>query len=86
MLSTSGHIAAMVNPPGSEKASYQVAEDNPADPEQWSQRAQTCRGSWWPDYAAWLAERCGEEKDAPSQSGGGLVPLGDAPGTYVYDR
>ena len=87
VLSTSGHIAAMVNPPGNEKASYQVADDNPDDPEQWSQRAQTCRGSWWPDYAAWLAERCGEEKDAPSEpGGGGLVPLGDAPGTYVYDR
>jgi polyhydroxyalkanoate synthase subunit PhaC len=87
VLSTSGHIAAMVNPPGNEKASYQVAEDSPEDPEQWSQRAQTCRGSWWPDYAAWLAERCGEEKDAPSESGGGgLVPLDDAPGTYVYDR
>ena len=87
VLSTSGHIAAMVNPPGNEKASYQVADDNPEDPEQWSQRAQTCRGSWWPDYAAWLAERCGEGKDAPSEpGGGGLVPLGDAPGTYVYDR
>jgi polyhydroxyalkanoate synthase len=87
VLSTSGHIAAMVNPPGNEKASYQVADDNPDDPAQWSQRAQTCRGSWWPDYAAWLAERCGEEKDAPSEpGGGGLVPLGDAPGTYVYDR
>src|SRR5579862_5348433 len=67
VLSTSGHIAAMVNPPGSDKASYQVADDNPADPEQWLQRAQTGRGSWWPDYAAWLAERCGEEKDAPSE-------------------
>jgi polyhydroxyalkanoate synthase len=87
VLSTSGHIAAMVNPPGNEKASYQVAEDSPEDPEQWSQRAQSCRGSWWPDYAAWLAERCGEEQDAPSEpGGGGLVPLGAAPGTYVYDR
>jgi polyhydroxyalkanoate synthase subunit PhaC len=87
VLSTSGHIAAMVNPPGNEKASYQVAEESPADPEQWLRRAQTCRGSWWPDYAGWLAERCGEEKDAPSEpGGGGLGPICDAPGTYVYDR
>jgi polyhydroxyalkanoate synthase len=87
VLSTSGHIAAMVNPPGNEKASYQVAPESPADPEQWLRRAETCRGSWWPDYAGWLAERCGEEKDAPAEpGGGGLVPLGDAPGTYVYDR
>jgi polyhydroxyalkanoate synthase subunit PhaC len=87
VLSTSGHIAAMVNPPGNEKASYQVAEESPADPEEWLRRAETVRGSWWPDYAGWLAERCGEEKDAPAEAGGsGLVPLGDAPGTYVYDR
>jgi polyhydroxyalkanoate synthase subunit PhaC len=87
VLSTSGHIAAMVNPPGNEKSSFQVADQTPADPEQWLRSAQTDRGSWWPDYAGWLAERCGEEKDAPAEpGGGGLVPLGDAPGTYVYDR
>jgi polyhydroxyalkanoate synthase subunit PhaC len=87
VLSTSGHIAAMVNPPGNEKASYQVAEESPADPERWLRRAETCRGSWWPDYAGWLAERCGEEKDAPSEpGGGGLAALCDSPGTYVYDR
>jgi polyhydroxyalkanoate synthase subunit PhaC len=44
-------------------------------------------GSWWPDYTGWLAERCGEEKAAPEElGGGGLVPIGSAPGTYVYDR
>ena len=44
-------------------------------------------GSWWPDYADWLAERCGEEKAAPGElGGGGLVPICDAPGTYVYDH
>jgi polyhydroxyalkanoate synthase len=87
VLSTSGHIAAMVNPPGNEKASYQVSEQSPADPEQWLRQAQTGRGSWWPDYAGWLAERCGPEKDAPAEpGGGGLDPIGDAPGTYVYDR
>jgi len=87
VLSTSGHIAAMVNPPGNEKASYQLSEESPMDPEQWLRRAETCRGSWWPDYTCWLADRCGEEKDAPSEpGGGGQVPLGDAPGTYVYDR
>ncbi len=87
VLSTSGHIAAMVNPAGNEKASYQVAGDSPADPEQWLRQAEACRGSWWPDYAGWLAERCGPEQDAPAgPGGGGLAPIGDAPGTYVYDR
>src|SRR5580692_2996727 len=87
LLSTSGHIAAMVNPPGNDKARYQVAKDCPEDPQEWLRRAETAHGSWWPDYAGWLAERCGEDKTAPGElGGGGLVPISDAPGTYVYDR
>jgi polyhydroxyalkanoate synthase len=87
VLSTSGHIAAMVNPPGNDKARYQVAKDCPEDPAGWLRRAETCHGSWWPDHAAWLAERCGEEQAAPAEpGGGGLAPICDAPATYVYDR
>jgi polyhydroxyalkanoate synthase len=87
VLSTSGHIAAMVNPPGNEKARYQIAKQCPEDPEEWLRWAETCHGTWWPDYASWLAERCGEEKAAPAElGGGGLAPIGEAPGTYVYDH
>src|SRR5215831_2920179 len=87
VLSTSGHVAAMVNPPGNDKARYQVAKDCPEDPQDWLRRAETCHGSWWPDYAGWLAEHCGEEKAAPDELGGsGLAPICDAPGTYVYDH
>ena len=87
VLSTSGHIAAMVNPPGNAKASYQLAKDCPEDPQQWLRLAETCHGSWWPDYADWLAERCGDEQPAPADlGGGGLEPICEAPGTYVYDH
>jgi polyhydroxyalkanoate synthase subunit PhaC len=87
VLSTSGHIAAMVNPPGNEKARYQVGQDCPEDPQEWLRRAENRQGSWWPDYASWLAERSGEEIAAPTElGGGGLEPIVDAPGTYVYDR
>ena len=87
VLSTSGHIAAMVNPPGNDKARYQVAKDNPEDPQEWLRHAETAHGSWWPDFAGWLAERGGEEKAAPDEpGGGGLAPICDAPGTYVYDH
>jgi len=87
VLSTSGHVAAMVNPPGNEKARYQIAKECPEDPEQWLLHAETRHDSWWPDYTGWLAERCGEEKAAPEElGGGGLEPIADAPGTYVYDR
>ena len=87
LLSTSGHIAAMVNPPDNPKARYQIAKECPEDPQEWLRLAETCQGSWWPDYADWLAERCGEEKAAPGElGGGGLAPICDAPGTYVYDH
>ena len=87
VLSTSGHIAAMVNPPGNQKARYQVGQDCPEDPQEWLRRAENRQGSWWPDYASWLAERSGEEIAAPTElGGGGLEPIGAAPGTYVYDR
>ena len=87
LLSTSGHVAAMVNPPGNEKARYQMAKECPEDPQEWLRRAETLHGSWWPDYAGWLTERCGEDKAAPGELGGsGLVPVSEAPGTYVYDH
>jgi len=87
VLSTSGHVAAMVNPAGNDKARYQLAKDCPEDPREWLRHAETCHGSWWPDYASWLAERCGDEQAAPADlGGGGLAPIGAAPGSYVYDR
>ena len=49
VLSTSGHIAALVNPPGNPKASFQVNKDNPADPAEWLRAAETEQGTWWTD-------------------------------------
>jgi polyhydroxyalkanoate synthase len=86
VLSTSGHIAALVNPPGNPKASYQVNKANPADPADWLTTAETQQGTWWTDASGWLAERCGGQKPAPDRlGGGGLQALVDAPGTYVFD-
>jgi polyhydroxyalkanoate synthase len=86
VLSTSGHIAALVNPPGNPKATYQINKDDPADPAEWLRTAQSQQGSWWPDLLAWLGERCGPERAATEElGGGGLRPLVDAPGTYVFD-
>lgn len=86
VLSSSGHIAALVNPPGNPKASYLTSKENPADPQAWLKGAETRQDSWWPDAVAWFGERCGPEKPAPDQlGGGGLRPLVDAPGTYVFD-
>lgn len=82
VLSTSGHIAAIVNPPGNKKASYEVGEDTPPTAEQWREGAEQHSGTWWADYASWLAQHCGPEQDAPTRPG--AEPLAEAPGTYVF--
>jgi polyhydroxyalkanoate synthase subunit PhaC len=87
VLSTSGHIASMVNPPGNPKATFQTAPENPPEPRDWLRAAQTVPGSWWPDYSAWLAERSGGPRDRPEGlGGGGFTPMEAAPGRYVHDR
>jgi poly[(R)-3-hydroxyalkanoate] polymerase subunit PhaC len=84
VLSTSGHIAAMVNPPGNERASYQTGEDNPESPDEWLQTAAKRRGTWWADWLQWLGERSGGSRPAPRRLGGsGYEPLEPAPGNYV---
>jgi polyhydroxyalkanoate synthase len=87
VLSTSGHIAAMVNPPGNEKASFQTAARNPADPQKWLASATKVRGSWWEDYVDWLAPRSGQGRNKPRRLGSAAYePICDAPGNYVHDR
>jgi polyhydroxyalkanoate synthase len=85
ILSTSGHIASLVNPPGNPKSTFQVAADTPADPQQWLTQAETVQGSWWPDYMTWLGERSGDEVPPP-KTPGDLEELAQAPGTYVFDK
>jgi polyhydroxyalkanoate synthase len=87
VLSSSGHIASIVNPPGNEKATFRTAPDNPADPADWQGRATIEPGSWWPDYLRWLERRGGGEKAGPRRLGAtGFRPIDPAPGTYVLDR
>ena len=87
VLSTSGHIAALVNPPASQKASFQTGPANPADPAEFLAAATTTAGSWWPDYSSWLADRSGGRKPRPRNLGRkGYPVLYAAPGTYVHDH
>ena len=87
ILSTSGHIASMVNPPGNPKASYQTAPENPPEAEDWLESATKVRGTWWEDYVGWLAERTGPERKRSRGPGSvAYAPICDAPGTYVLDR
>lgn len=85
VLSTSGHIAALVNPPGNARASFRVGPVDDSTPEEWVASAEKETDSWWPDYVTWLAERSGPEVDAPQTLGGpDFPPLAPAPGTYVH--
>ncbi|MEO9151979.1 MAG: alpha/beta fold hydrolase [Lapillicoccus sp.] len=88
VLSTSGHIASLVNPPGNPKASFLTNETNGPDPQQWLEGSTPTLGSWWPDFVGWLAERSGGRKRAPRSLGrpaAGYAPMEAAPGTYVFD-
>ena len=69
VLSSSGHIAALVNPPGNHKASYHFGAVDESDPIAWLEQAEKKRDSWWPDFAAWLGERSGTKKQAPFSLG-----------------
>jgi len=68
VLSTSGHIAALVNPPGNPKASYRAGPADAEDPAQWLESAQRESDSWWPNYVSWLAERSGSSPSPPTTS------------------
>jgi polyhydroxyalkanoate synthase len=86
VLSTSGHIASLVNPPTNPKSTWRTAPADTADADEWLTTAHTEKGSWWTDYTRWVGERSGAEVDAPSELGGGQPTLGAAPGTYVFDK
>jgi len=86
ILSTSGHIAALVNPPNNPKASYRDGSTSYTDANEWLENAEQHPGAWWPDYAAWLAARSGALVKAPTRlDGGGTSVLAQAPGTYVLE-
>src|SRR4051794_11352737 len=86
VLSTSGHIAALVNPPGNPKATYRVNDELPEDAEAWLASATQARGPGGGDWPGGLNERSGSERAAPAELGGeGYEPLAEAPGTYVCE-
>ncbi|GAC1607720.1 MAG: class II poly(R)-hydroxyalkanoic acid synthase [Mycobacteriales bacterium] len=84
VLSTAGHIAALVNPPTNPKSNFRVNEACPESAHAWKAGAVTHPGSWWADHAAWLSERSGGLKPAPTSLGSDRhSPSGKAPGSYV---
>jgi polyhydroxyalkanoate synthase len=86
VLSYSGHIASLVNPPGNPKAHYWTGGPPGADPEEWLAGAERQQGSWWEAWADWVTARAGERKSPPGELGSERYPvLSPAPGLYVRD-
>lgn len=83
VLSASGHIAGVVNPPAAKKYCYWTYNRNPANPEDWMAKATQHDGSWWTDWQNWVGRRAGGKVDARKPGDGKLKVLGPAPGEYV---
>jgi polyhydroxyalkanoate synthase len=86
VLSGSGHIAGMINPPAANKYGYWTHDKLPPTPEAWFEGATQHEGSWWTDWQAWVRERAGKEVAPRIPGKGKLKALADAPGTYVRIR
>jgi polyhydroxyalkanoate synthase len=86
LLTTGGHNAGVVSPPGQPHRSYQVATrakgDAYVDPDTWQNTAPHHDGSWWPEWEGWLSARSAKTKKASQLS----LAICDAPGTYVMQR
>ena len=87
VLSGSGHIAGVVNPPSSGKYQYWTNDQiHDISLKDWMKGAQEHKGSWWPDWRAWLAELDPEEVPARSVGNDAYPPIENAPGSYVRVR
>jgi polyhydroxyalkanoate synthase len=86
VLSSSGHIQSLINPPGNPRAKYYLGDRPTGTPDAWLTSAHEHSGSWWGYWAEWLAGRSGEKKPAPTTLGNKLhAPIMPAPGTYVLE-
>ena len=83
VLTSGGHIAGIVNPPGP-KAWYEATSHAVPDPEKWRAAAAKHNGSWWQDWAEWSKARAGELITPPHMGSHKYPAIGDAPGEYVH--
>jgi polyhydroxyalkanoate synthase subunit PhaC len=87
VLGASGHIAGSINPASKNKRSYWVNEEMGQSAEDWQQNAKEMPGSWWNDWAQWLAQYAGVPVPAPAHLGSEeFPPIEPAPGSYVKVR
>ncbi len=88
VLAGSGHIAGVVNPPSAGKYQHWVIDTDSPPPtlDEFLATAREVKGSWWPDWIAWLSARSGKKVPARVPGEGKLKAIEDAPGRYVKVR
>ena len=86
VMTQSGHIAGIVNPPSKGKYGHYTNDDLSLDHEDWLEGAKFHEGSWWPRWGAWLENRSDGKVDARIPGEKGRDTLGEAPGTYVVRK
>ncbi|MCY3995149.1 MAG: class I poly(R)-hydroxyalkanoic acid synthase [Rhodobacter sp.] len=84
ILSESGHIAGIINPPAKRKYGHFVNDDLGTDAALWKEGAERHDGSWWPRWGEWLATQSGERVPARPPGDAEHPVLAAAPGTYVF--
>jgi polyhydroxyalkanoate synthase len=85
ILSSSGHIAGIVNPPGGRRT-YRTNDERPASAERWHASSTAHEGTWWNDWATWMRAHGGRRIKPPAAGNDAYPVLGPAPGTYVHQR
>ncbi|EON92805.1 polyhydroxyalkanoic acid synthase [Marinobacter lipolyticus SM19] len=83
VLSGSGHIAGVINPPYKEKYGYWTNNNLVADADEWFSGSEQSPGSWWPHWLEWIARFSGQQVPARIPGDGKLPVIEDAPGSYV---
>jgi poly[(R)-3-hydroxyalkanoate] polymerase subunit PhaC len=87
VASNSGHIQALVNPPGNLKARFLTNPDLSGGATEWLEGAKEQKGSWWTHWADWLTKRSAGKRPAPAELGSAKHrPIVPAPGRYVHQK
>ena len=86
IVSESGHIAGIVNPPTRDKYGHYTSDTPIENANEWKANADYTRGSWWPRWGEWLAARSGRKVAAREPGGPNHPVLAAAPGTYVVEK
>jgi polyhydroxyalkanoate synthase len=86
VLSNSGHLQSLINPPTNPKAYFLTNKVGDDTPDAWSRQAARHEGSWWPHWRQWIGQHSGAKVVAPVKLGSRKHPAGDAaPGVYVRE-